>query len=73
MTLMDFFTTTPTISAADAKRLLEEKGPEQYNLIDVRQPGEYSEHHLAGTKLIPLGELKDRLAEIDPSKPTIVY
>ena len=73
MALKDFFTRTPTISVDDAKRLLDEKGPDQYNLVDVRQPKEYAAHHLAGARLIPLGELKDRLAEIDPSKPTITY
>lgn len=73
MGLMDFFTATPTISAVDAKSLLAEKEIEAVNLIDVRQPGEYAKHHLAGARLIPLGELQHRLAEIDPTKPTIVY
>ncbi|MDH5299626.1 MAG: rhodanese-like domain-containing protein [Desulfobulbaceae bacterium] len=73
MGIMDFFTAVPTISAAEAQRLLGEHGLEQCNLIDVRQPKEYAEHHLPGAKLIPLSELKDRLAEIDPAKPTIAY
>lgn len=73
MALKDFFTVTPTISVDDAKRLLEAKGPDEYNLIDVRQPKEYVGNHLAGAKLIPLGELPERLAEIDPDKPTIAY
>jgi len=73
MALKDFFTATPTISVTEAKRLLETKGVEHYNLIDVRQPGEYAGNHLAGAKLIPLGELPERLAEIDPGKPTIAY
>ena len=73
MGLMDFFTSPPTISAADAKRILDEKGVEHVNLIDVRQPKEYEKHHLAGAQLIPLGELQDRLTEIDPNKPTIIY
>ncbi len=73
MGLMEFFTAVPTIPAEEVKRLLDEKGPEHYNLIDVRQPGEYAEHHLAGARLIPLAELKDRISEIDPAKPTIAY
>lgn len=73
MTFMDFFTRTPVISPDAAKLLFHEKGLGQYNLIDVRQPKEYAEHHLAGAELIPLGELSQRLSEIDPSKPTIVY
>lgn len=30
---------------------------ENYMLIDVRQPSEYSEQHIAGAKLMPLGEV----------------
>ena len=73
MGLMEFFTSVPAITAEAARRLLNEKGSEHFNLIDVRQPGEYAEHHLAGAHLIPLGELKDRINEIDPTKPTIAY
>ncbi len=73
MALKDFFTATPTISAIEAKGLLAAKEVGQYNLIDVRQPGEYAEQHLPGAQLIPLGELPNRLAEIDPNKPTIIY
>ncbi|MDH3393678.1 MAG: rhodanese-like domain-containing protein [Desulfobulbaceae bacterium] len=73
MALKDFFTSIPTISAGDARRLIEGKGPDEYNLIDVRQPKEYTGNHLAGAKLIPLAELPTRIAEIDPNKPTIAY
>ena len=52
---------------------MKEKNPDEYNLVDVRQPKEYERGHLPGGKLIPLGELKDRLSEVDPNKPTIVY
>ncbi|MDH3393295.1 MAG: rhodanese-like domain-containing protein [Desulfobulbaceae bacterium] len=73
MGLMDFFKSPPTISTTDVKELLDEKGQEGVNLIDVRQPGEYEKHHLAGARLIPLGELQSRLDEIDTSKPTVIY
>jgi sulfur-carrier protein adenylyltransferase/sulfurtransferase len=36
-------------------------------------PGEYESEHIPGSKLIPLPELNDRLNEIDPHKPTVVY
>jgi rhodanese-related sulfurtransferase len=52
---------------------MKEKNPDEYNLVDVRQPKEYERGHLSGAKLIPLGELKDRLSEVDPNKPTVVY
>ena len=52
---------------------MEKHDPEEYNLVDVRQPGEYEAGHIPGTKLIPLGELEDRLKELDPAKPTVTY
>ena len=40
-------------------------------LVDVRQPWEYESHHIAGAKLLPLGDLPRRASELDPSE-TIV-
>ena len=45
----------------------------EYNLVDVRTAKEYEGGHLPGARLIPVGELADRLAELDPQKPTIAY
>ena len=73
MGVMDFFKTTPTMTADEAKRFMSEKRPDQYNLVDVRQPGEYERDHIPGASLIPMAELKNRMAEINPEKPTIVY
>ena len=50
-----------------------EKAQEEFNLIDVRQPGEYEARHIPGARLIPIAELDKRLDEIDPSKPTLLY
>lgn len=33
-------------------------------LIDVREPNEYASQRIPGARLIPLGEVPDRLAEI---------
>lgn len=41
-------------------------------LIDVREPVEYAEAHLAGSTLIPLGQLDTRYREIDARKPIVV-
>ena len=46
---------------------------DHYQLLDVRQLGEYREKHLPGAILIPLKELPDRMSELDPQKKTIVY
>ncbi|HSH13426.1 MAG TPA: rhodanese-like domain-containing protein, partial [Desulfurivibrionaceae bacterium] len=42
-------------------------------LLDVRQPGEYEQEHLAGARLIPLKELPERVGELDPAQPVLVY
>ncbi len=73
MGVLDYFKSVPTMSAEEARRFLAEKKPDEYNLIDVRQPGEYERDHIPGANLIPMAELKDRLGEIDPEKPTIAY
>jgi len=73
MGLMDYFKPVSTWSADEVKIFLDGKDPGEYNLVDVRLPREYEEGHLPGARLIPLGELPNRLAELDASKPTIAY
>ena len=73
MSLLSHFKSVPTMTTDEVKAFLEEHDPEEYNLVDVRQPGEYEAEHIPGTKLIPLGELEDRLGELDPAKPTVAY
>lgn len=41
-------------------------------LLDVRNPDEYEEKHIAGALLIPLGELGDRLDEVPKADPLYV-
>lgn len=38
--------------------------PNRPYLLDVRQPEEYREGHIAGSRLIPLGELPRRIKEL---------
>jgi rhodanese-related sulfurtransferase len=61
------------MTADEVRSFLDRHDPEEYNLVDVRQPGEYEEEHLPGAKLIPVGELEERLGELDPDKPTVAY
>lgn len=41
-------------------------------LIDVREPVEHAESHIAGATLVPLGQIESRCSELDKSKPVIV-
>jgi len=70
----NLFKKNDEVTAAEAQKLLSEPHAEtKYQLLDVRQPGEYQEKHIPGAILIPLKELPDRLSELDPDKETIVY
>ncbi len=73
MSLLDYFKPVSTWSAEKVRQFLKEKNPEEYNLVDVRTPREYEGGHLPGARLIPVGEVANRLSELDPDKPTIVY
>lgn len=58
------------VRAADLHSLLSED--EQPVVVDVREPWEYQQGHVAGSKLIPLGQLAHRIAELDPHQPVAV-
>ena len=73
MGILDYFKSVPSMTAEEVRRFLAEKRPDEYNLVDVRQPREYEKYHIPGANLIPMAELQDRLDEIDPEKPTITY
>ena len=73
MGIRDYFKSVDSLTAEEARQFLKARRPEDYNLIDVRQPREYERGHLPGAILMPLGELPGRLKELDPQKPTIAY
>lgn len=64
---------TPAIEVTELKRRLD--AGESFHLIDVREPYEWEICNLefAGARLIPLGEIEDRLEEISPDDPLIVH
>ena len=73
MSILNYFRPVSTWSVETVRNFLKEKKLEDYNLIDVRTPKEYEQGHLAGARLIPVGELASRLSELDPQKVTVVY
>lgn len=42
-------------------------------VLDVRTESEFAAGHVPGAKLIPHGQLAGRLAELDASRPVVVY
>ena len=63
--------TAATVDVAGAEALIQAQPGLQ--VLDVRTGMEYGSGHLAAARLIPLHELPSRLAEIDASKPILVY
>ena len=51
------------ISAPALKHLIDTR--RSIILIDVREPSEYALCHIAGSRLIPLGDLTNHIAELD--------
>ena len=73
MGIVDYFKSAMSMTAEEVRKFLKDKNLDEYNLIDVRQPKEYERGHLPGARLIPIGELRDHIQELDPDKPTITY
>ncbi len=73
MSIRDYFRPGDTMTPEQVRDFLDKHKPDEYNLVDVRQPGEYRQAHLPGARLIPLAELAGRMNELDPAKPTITY
>jgi rhodanese-related sulfurtransferase/rubrerythrin len=73
MGIMDYFKQVSTWPAQKVREFLQERDYGEYNLVDVRQPREYENGHLPGATLIPVGQLAERLDELDPARPTITY
>lgn len=73
MNITSYVSPAPTWTAGQVREYLQKHHPEDFNLVDVSQPKEYAVGHLPGACLIPVDELKERLHELDPGKPTIVY
>ena len=46
---------------------------EGLQIVDVRNPGEVALGDIDGSIDIPVGQLPDRINELDPSAPTVVY
>ena len=56
---------TQKINAAEAVRLLDAG---RAVAVDVREPDEYAVGHIPGAKLLPLGQVLSRAAEVLPDK-----
>lgn len=60
-------------SRLNAVELAERQAQCDLQLIDIRNPGEVADGMLDGARHIPLAQLPNRLDELDPATPTVVY
>src|SRR5881296_4350058 len=61
----------PEMSPHQLKRKIDAGEP--FELIDVREPFEYEIARIDGAKLIPLGEISERLDELSGERPIVVH
>ncbi|MCP5109191.1 MAG: hypothetical protein GY950_37770 [bacterium] len=73
MSFINYFKPVETIKPDAARSMIKGKKPDEICILDVRQPKEYEQGHIPGAVLIPIAELPDRLGELNPETPTIVY
>lgn len=73
MKWMQFFTPVGSLDYQETESYITRHPAESITILDVRQPSEYKESHIPGAVLIPLPQLGDRLYELNPENPTLVY
>ena len=61
----------PEITATELKQRID--SGDDIQIIDVREPNEYEIARLPNSKLIPLGQVINRMSEIDASRDTVVH
>ena len=66
---MDF----ENISSETFRQYQKDHGERDYLLVDVRQPDEYIQGHIPGSKLMPLDELESHLSELPEDKDLFFY
>ena len=73
MRLRHLFTPVNNMNNEQFQTFIDSNEEGSYILLDVRQPQEYENARIPGSKLIPLPSLDARLNELDPQKPIIAY
>jgi sulfur-carrier protein adenylyltransferase/sulfurtransferase len=67
----EYHYTSYDLSAADLAQ--RQASGERIQWVDVREPGELQISHIPGAINIPLGELSQRLSDLDPAQTQVVF
>jgi sulfur-carrier protein adenylyltransferase/sulfurtransferase len=59
------------ITATELKQKMD--AGEDVQIIDVREQHEYNYAKIPDTKLIPIGQIMNRMDELDPSRPAVLH
>ena len=59
------------ITPAELAAWLADKSREQPLLLDVREPWEHDKARIAGSQLVPMGQIQARLGELDDDKEVV--
>jgi len=59
------------ISASELATWLADKSREQPLLLDVRESWEHEKARIAGSQLVPMGQIQARLAELDDEREVV--
>ena len=73
MGIRDLFSSFYNMNTTELQEFIDSNQEGAFTLLDVRQPTEYENARIPGSKLIPLPALDDRLSELDSQKPIIAY
>jgi len=69
MGAMDF----ENVTSEELKHYQQVHKEKEYQLIDVRQPDEYTDGHIPGALLLPLDELEGRLSDLPQGQDIVFY
>jgi rhodanese-related sulfurtransferase/rubrerythrin len=73
MNWKSLFTSGANMSPEEARKFMDVHPRDTYQILDVRQPKEYEQGHLAGALLMPVREVTGRLGELNRDEPLLVY
>ena len=71
--LRGYFSERDSLEPVSREELMERCRKGSVTVLDVRPAEEFAACHLPGAVNIPLGELEDRVAELDPSQQVVAY